>query len=154
MYNMVAASFIILTFSLFYDRYVSTGELVDLFSLLRFFKGAPTVMTAWVCLAINLYTILLITKLALHTSIFIWLPFYLLQLSAGFLIATHFSEVEDLGFAAVIIIMAEMVRMMMKSHSYLRNKLLYCTNNPYKDMVFRGIKVVNGPAENGSSHGN
>lgn len=152
-YNMVAASFIILTFSLFYDRYVETGEFVDMFHLLRFFRGGKTVLLAWVCLAVNFYSILLVTKLAINSSWFVWVPVYLGQISMGFVIATYFSTNDDLGFSSVIIIMAEMVRMFMKSHSYLRNKLLYCTENKYKNMEFRGIRVVNGPAENGKAHG-
>ena len=145
-YNMVAASFIILTFSLFYDRYVTAGELVDMFHLLRFFRGGTTVMVAWFCLALNFYSIVLVTKLAIRAHALFWVPLYLAQISMGFIIATYFATIDDLGFSSVIIIMAEMVRMLMKSHSYLRNKLLYCTNNKYKNMEFRGIRVINGPA--------
>jgi hypothetical protein len=90
-------------------------------ALFDFFKGAKTVILAWITLAI----------------VFI---FYIVFLTS---IAVYFAKSDDFGFASVIIIMAELTRMIMKAHSYFRTKMLYITNNPYKDFEFRGVRVEN-----------
>ena len=41
-----------------------------------------------------------------------------------------------------MIMMAEATRMVMKSHSYFRTKMLYLTNNEYKDYDIKGYKVT------------
>ena len=130
---MVVASFIILTFSLFYDSYIQKGEIVDMIAMFNFFSGAKTVIMAWMILAVIFFCIVFITKLALRTPNYIWFPIYIAHASANIYVATYFSKSEDLGFASILIIMAESVRMIMKAHSYIRTKLLYLKDNPYKD---------------------
>jgi hypothetical protein len=142
-YNMVVASFIILTFSLFYDNYVKKGEIFDIFGFLQFFRGAKTVILAWLTLSVLFFSIIFITKIALATSVYLWLPLYGSYIVTMAVVAVQFAKSEDLGFASVIIIMAELVRMLMKSHSYFRTKLLYIKENRYRDFEFRGIKVEN-----------
>ena len=39
--------------------------------------------------------------------------------------------------------MAESTRMMMKSHSYFRTKMLYLTENSYKDYNIKSYMVTN-----------
>ncbi len=124
-YNMVVASFIILTFSLLYDSYTKKGEVLDMIGLFNFFKGPQIVITAWISLAVIFYSIILVTKIALHTTKYLWMPLYFLHICLNIGVATHFSVSKDLGFASVIIIMAESIRMVMKAHSYFRTKLLY-----------------------------
>ena len=143
LYNMVVASFIILTFSLFYNSYVTKGEFVDLILLFEFFSGAKTVIITWLMMSFVFFGIVLVTKLALRTSRFIWIPIYIIHCSINFFIAMHNAKSEDLGFASVVIIMCEFVRMLMKAHSYIQTKVLYLKDNPYRDFEFRGIKVVN-----------
>jgi len=132
-YNMVVASFIILTFSLLYDSYIQKGEIVDMLALYTFFMGGKTVILAWILMTMVFFCIILVTKVSLITRFYIWGPLYILQITAIITIAVHFSRVEGLGFGSVIIIMAESIRMIMKGHSYLRTKLLYLTDNPYKN---------------------
>lgn len=130
---MVVASFIILTLSLFYDNYIKKGEILDMNGFFQFFRGAKTVILAWITLSVLFFCIVLVTKIALTTSRYIWLPlygFYIVSLGS---VATYFSQSDDLGFASVIIIMAEFVRMIMKAHSYFRTKLLYIKDNPYRE---------------------
>lgn len=91
-YNMVVASFIILTCSLFYDSYMKKGEIVDMIGLYKFFMGTRTVLVAWISLVTVFYTIVVITKIAIKYSIFIWLPLYLSHLSSIILVAVHFSS--------------------------------------------------------------
>lgn len=122
---MFAASFIIFTSSLLYNSYKAKGELVDVLQLSKFFLGGKTIIVAWLSLAVIFYLTILVTKIALKTKWYIWIPLYLTQISALMATATYFSMSEGLGFATIVIIMCETVRMIMKSYSYLRTKLLY-----------------------------
>jgi sterol O-acyltransferase len=142
-YNMVVASFIILTLSLIYDSYSTKGELLDMLALFEFFRGAQTVILAWLSLALTFYSIVPLMKVALRTTRWIWIPLYCLQIGTNLTVATWFARKEGLGFASVIIIMCESVRMMMKAHSYFRTKMIYLTDNPYRHFEFRGQRVVN-----------
>ena len=40
--------------------------------------------------------------------------------------------------------------MIMKSHSYFRTKMLYLTNNNYKNYEFKGYKAINDKAHSPS----
>lgn len=91
------------------------------------------------------YTIIPITKLALKSSIYIWLPVYACYIVMLIKIATYFTQGGEHGFACIVVMMAEAVRMVMKSHSYFRTKLMYLKENSYHEFEFRGIKVVNSP---------
>lgn len=42
-----------------------------------------------------------------------------------------------------MIVMAEATRMVMKSHSYFRTKMLYLTNNEYKNFNIKGYTATN-----------
>jgi hypothetical protein len=53
------------------------------------------------------------------------------------------SDSNDIGFASVLIVMIEATRMVLKSHSYFRTKMLYLTDNKYKNYAFQHIRVVN-----------
>lgn len=140
---MVVASFIILTCSLFYESYSQKGELLDMIAFLSFFAGTKTTILAWMLLAMDFFAVVFIVKLALKSSVYLWLPIYLIHIWSIFAIATYFSGTEGMGFASIMIIMAEAIRMVMKAHSYLRTKLLYLKPNPYRDFEFRGARVVN-----------
>ena len=142
-YNMVVASFIILTFSIFYDNYTKQGEVVDMTAFFGFFRGTHITLAAWLLLSVIFYSIILVLKLALKTSKVVWMPVYLLHISSSIWVSIQFSRNEELGFASVIIIMAESIRMIMKAHSYFRTKLLYLKENDYRHFEFRGLKVVN-----------
>jgi hypothetical protein len=112
-------------------------------ALFDFFKGAKTVILAWITLAVVFFCIIFVTKIALVTSYYVWLPLYISYIVVLTSIAVYFAKSDDFGFASVIIIMAELTRMIMKGHSYFRTKMLYITNNPYKDFEFRGVRVEN-----------
>jgi len=38
--------------------------------------------------------------------------------------------------------MIEATRMMLKSHSYFRTKMLYLTENKYKNYIFQKVRIV------------
>lgn len=111
--------------------------------LTSFFVGIRTVCVAWLALISIFFTIILLMKFALQSSAYLWVPLYIGHIALMGLVATHFSQSEGLGFGSVMIIMAEAIRMMMKAHSYLRTKLIYLTDNPYRNFEFRGVQVVN-----------
>lgn len=69
-------------------------------------------------------------------------------------VATEFSKTSDLGFASVIIIMTEAIRMTMKGYSYFRTKLLYLTDNNYKNFEFRGVRIQHVTNSRASHDGN
>ena len=92
LYNMVCASFIILTTSLLYDSYVAKGELLDLTSFFELFSGVKTLVTAWLTMAFIFFCIIFITKIALRTNRFIWIPLYIGHASLNLLVATYFAR--------------------------------------------------------------
>lgn len=47
----------------------------------------------------------------------------------------------EMGLGSVFIVMCEGVRMLMKSHSYFRTKLLYLKENDFKDFEVQGVRV-------------
>lgn len=66
---------------------------------------------------------------------YIWIPIYSAMIVIMQYIACSTCSANDMGFASSMIVMCEMIRMGMKMHAYLRNKLLYCTNNKYRTFI-------------------
>ena len=130
---MVCASFIILTFCLVYDSYTSEGTILDPIAWSHFFRGWQTVFVAWFVLAFIHFSMIFLVKIALKTTLIIWLPLYIAHQSLLFGYAISVSLNNELGFASVFILSCEGIRMVMKSHSYFRTKLLYLKNNDYKN---------------------
>lgn len=132
-YNMMCASFIILTFSLFYDSYTSKGSIIDLVAFNNFFKGWQTVFLCWWILAIIHFSVIIVVSIALKTTAIVWMPLYILHQASLFGFAVWCIITNQLGFASVFVIACESIRMVMKSHSYFRTKLLYLKENEYKN---------------------
>lgn len=141
MYNMMAASLLILTFTLIYDGYVTKGSILDVVAFKHFFRGWETVFLTWWLLAILHYTIVILVFIALRTSKTVWMPLYVLHLTALLYFGISEANNNPLGFASKFIVLCETIRMAMKSHSYFRTKLLYLKNNPYKDINPLGDKA-------------
>lgn len=76
-YNMMAASLLILTFTLSYDNYVSKGSLIDMVAFMDFFRGWERIFLAWWLLAFVHFSIILILFVALKSSAKVWIPLYL-----------------------------------------------------------------------------
>ena len=91
-YNMMVASFIIITINLLYDSFVKKGEFLDGISLYVFFKGTRTVIMAWIMITLIFYCIIFITKIALHTNRYVWIPIYILHIAANTSTAIYFSQ--------------------------------------------------------------
>ena len=144
---MVVASFCILTFCLLYDNYITTGTVINMTAFVKFFRGSDTVFLNWCILVLIHFSIIPLVKIALKTKIFVWLPLYISHILCIVYFSLQVSYTANLGFASVFIIMCEGTRMFMKSHSYLRSKLLYLKNNSFKDYEVQGRKV-NGEDKN------
>ena len=129
---MMAASFLILAFCLIYDRYVTEGSIIDIVAFSYFFRGWQKVFLVWWALAAVHYTIILIVFVGVKSSKKIWIPLYIIHQYALIHVGIYESYTHNLGFASVFILLCETVRMVMKSHSYFRTKMLYLTDNPYK----------------------
>lgn len=142
MYNMMAASLLILTFTLIYDSYVTKGSILDVVAFKHFFRGWETVFLTWWLLAILHYTIVILVFIALRTGKAVWMPLYVLHLTALLYFGISEANNNPLGFASKFIVLCETIRMAMKSHSYFRTKLLYLKNNPYKDINPLGDKAT------------
>lgn len=128
---MVAASFIPLTILIVIDNYNKYGELLDINTFWRCFDRIDKVLMCWFVLATIGFTVVPLVHytVKLNLSKLLWIPLYLLHQLALLCLPTLFVEKYQPGFGACMIIMIEGARMMMKSHSYFRNKLLYCTDN-------------------------
>lgn len=137
----MAASFLILTFCLVYDNYVTKGSLIDVVAFKDFFRGWDSIFLAWWLLAVVHFTIIPILFISLRNSKVVWIPLYILHQVALIHIGVKVVLQKDLGFASVFIGLCETIRMVMKSHSYFRTKMLYLTDNQYKNMNFLGDKT-------------
>ncbi len=144
LYNMVIASFIILTFTLVLSNYDEKGEFINHEELYSFFRGGQRVFIYWLLLTAIHFTIIPITKIGIHTQTkYVWLPLYIFHQASLLGLAIWVSENEKLGFATVMMIMSESTRMVMKSHSYFRTKMLYLTDNEYKNYDIKGYTATN-----------
>ena len=65
-------------------------------AMFKFFSGAKTVIMAWIFLALIFFCIVFVTKLALRTPSYIWIPVYLLHATINLSVAIYFSKSEDL----------------------------------------------------------
>lgn len=128
-YNMVAASLIPLTILLIVDNMSKHGELLDFGTLSACFAGGEKVFVAWWLLAIINYSIICLVKAIFHYHLprFVWVPIYSLIQFSLIYIPIHVISLYQPGFGCRMAIVMEGARMIMKAHSYLRNKLLYCT---------------------------
>ena len=83
------------------------------------------------------YSIILLVKAILHYHLpkIVWIPIYCLIQFTLMYFPIHLISVYQPGFGSRMAIVMEGTRMAMKAHSYLRNKLLYCTDNKYRSKV-------------------
>jgi hypothetical protein len=106
-----------------------------------FFRGWEGIFLTWWLLAFAHFTIIPILFISLRNSKMVWIPLYITHQAALIHIGVKAVLSQDLGFASVFIALCETVRMVMKSHSYFRTKMLYLTDNKYKDISLLGEKA-------------
>lgn len=107
------------------------------------FNGLQDVLVYWLVLTLIHFSVIPITKISLKMPKIIWIPLYSSHICLLMGFAMKMSSSSHLGFASNLIVMIEATRMVLKSHSYFRTKMLYLTDNKYKDYVFQKVKVVN-----------
>lgn len=122
---MLAASLLVLMFRLFYDNYIINGEVFDKNEFGYFFRGWKNVFFGWWALALWHYTMIILVYLAMKTRVYLWLPLYFLHQIVLVMIGIKIATIKKIGFACVFVVLCEAFRMVMKSHSYFRTKLLY-----------------------------
>lgn len=83
------------------------------------------VFLTWWLLAFIHFTIIALVFVAVKTTATTWIPLYIIHQIALLYVGISSVIGEPLGFASVFIVLCETVRMVMKSHSYFRTKLLY-----------------------------
>lgn len=130
----------IVTFCLVYDSYVTKGSIIDAVALKEFFRGWEIVFLTWWLLAFIHFSIIVIVFVSVKSSKWVWIPLYVLHQVALLYVGIKEATTHPLGFASVFIVLCETIRMVMKSHSYFRTKMLYLTNNPYRDFNPLGDK--------------
>lgn len=135
------ASFLMLTFSLVFDNYVTKGSLIDVVAFKDFFRGWERIFLTWWLLAFAHFTIIPIVFISIKTDKRIWIPLYVFHQFMLLNIGIKGVMNKTLGFASVFICLCETIRMVMKSHSYFRTKMLYLTDNKYKDINPLGAKA-------------
>jgi sterol O-acyltransferase len=128
---MVAASFIPLTVLIIIDNYNKYGELLDIKTFWKCFEGIDKVLVCWWLLTLVEFSVvpLVYYTIKMELTRWVWVPLYVLQQAVLLCLPSMCVEMFQPGFGACMIIMIEGARMMMKSHSYFRNKILYCTDN-------------------------
>lgn len=146
---MVAASLIPLTILLIVDNISKHGEMLDFGTLAECFKGGEKLFVAWWGLAITCYSIILLVKAIFQYRLpkMVWIPIYCLIQFTLIYFPIHLITAYQPGFGSRMAIVMEGTRMAMKAHSYLRNKLLYCTENKYRNKVPNFI-IKNSKTEN------
>ena len=122
---MISASLLVVAFCLIYDSYVTKGSIIDVVAFKYFFRGWENVFLTWWLLAFIHFTIVVLVFIALRTTAKIWIPLYVIHQSALLYVGISQAIDKPLGFASVFIVLCETIRMVMKSHSYFRTKLLY-----------------------------
>jgi hypothetical protein len=100
---MMAASFLILTFCLVYDNYVTKGSIIDVVAFKDFFRGWEGIFLTWWLLAFVHFSIIPILFISLKTTAKIWIPLYIIHqcvlMNIGIRAVIH----QHLGFASVFI---------------------------------------------------
>lgn len=100
---MMAASLLILTFTLSYDNYVSKGTLIDMVAFMHFFRGWENIFLTWWLLAVVHFSIIIILFVALKTSAKIWIPLYILHQFILVNVGIRSVFNQHFGFATVFI---------------------------------------------------
>lgn len=137
-YNMIVAAAICLAFNLMVNDYFTTGNVIDIGTLLWCFSGMSQIIRPWLVNHLISFLIIPLVQMILKLNLryYIWLPLHLaLQMSILYNGFSAASSIASLGFASKMSILCETVRVVLKTHSYIRNKLLYCRKNPFQIFI-------------------
>lgn len=127
LYHIAVASFSVLFMNLILREYKETGRFIDVTTLLSIFNKPDAVFNIWIRVFFAHLLIIPFTRWVHFSRPFslLWKTIYVAFHLALFSYSARFCLQNQLEFASASIVMCECVRMQMKMHSYLRNKLLY-----------------------------
>lgn len=136
--NMLLAVMIILFINLMCQDYFDNGYFINIQTLVWCFTGFEMVAFTWLIMIFYSYLIIFFSKFVLNNKpiLSIWLTLYFSYISILIMFACQITSSFELSFGSSMIIMTECFRIVMKIHSYFRNKLLYCTKNNEKYINF------------------
>ncbi|OMJ80657.1 hypothetical protein SteCoe_19034 [Stentor coeruleus] len=142
-YHIFIAIMLIMILGEMLNTYISKGVLIDL-SLFTYVFGDIYAVTAfwflmagWSFLIVPLVRVIHDYKL----TIISWLPMYTLMQFIGIIVPCAFCIYRKLPIASGFIITCEFSRMFMKTHSYLREKLLFANGeNEWATYIPDGLK--------------
>lgn len=137
-YNMVVAAAICLGANLMFDDYFNKGVFIDFSLITSCFQGFFLIVRPWLIIHLFSYMVVPFTQLIikLHIKSYFWIPVFLsLQFSIFYTGFGSIKTIDGLGMASITSLLCETMRIVLKTHSYIRNKLLYCTKNKYQKFI-------------------
>lgn len=135
MYNIAVASLVWLGLSVVFEE-VSSGSLPDMSMMMWAFSRTNVVIVAWWSMFLTSFLVVWLVQYVHHSQapMKVWVVLYVgiqcLLVGIGIYAALHFQLPPASGF----IVMCESVRMFMKVHGYMREKLLH-GNGPNECVV-------------------
>ena len=129
-YNIAVASFTILSASFLFSKYYQTGELLEWEILKGMFNKLDVLFNSWVRLFLLQLLIIQLTRWIHYyrPSHWIWVPLYLFSQFILYYLPYRSVTKHGFGLVSSLILLVEAVKISMKMHSYLRNKLLYASD--------------------------
>ncbi|OMJ66449.1 hypothetical protein SteCoe_36691 [Stentor coeruleus] len=125
------------------NTYISKGVIIDLSLLIYVFGDIYAVLLFWPIMAIWTYLIIILVQ-AIHIRKLpkgLWITLYIAQQCALYIAGCSFCITRKIPVASGFIVTCEMVRMSLKMHSYLREKLLFADkNNEYAEFIPNDLK--------------
>ena len=126
-YHIFIAIMLIMCVEVMLYTYFTTGYLIDISLFSYVFGDLKYVFIYWFVMAGFTYLIVPLVQI-IHLkglSCYIWLPVYISMILTLYIASCSFCLYMKLPMASGLIVTCEMVRMSLKMHSYLREKLLF-----------------------------
>ena len=126
-YHIFIATMFVMILGEILDNYFNKGVLIDLSLFVFVFVDMTHVVQFWFFMAVLCFLIIPFVQLIVHKKLspLVWLPIYTLHQLSIYVFSCAFCLIMQLPIASGFIITCEMVRMSLKMHSYLREKLLF-----------------------------
>ena len=130
LYNMAIAAMSILFVNFFVYEYTQHDTLIDWDKIKQLFNEPGVVFNIWIRIFFLHLAIIPFTRWVHYSrpSKLIWVSIYIAAHFYNFYYALESVYAHHINFASSLIVLIEATRMGMKSHSYLRNKLLYASD--------------------------
>lgn len=148
LYNIAIASMAILFVNFCLSEYNKSGAFFDYQTIGQVFNKPDVVFNIWIRLFLGNMLIIPFTRwVHFHRPAgILWVSLYLMGQVFNYYYSYQVTVAHGLGFASSMIVLCEATRMSLKSHSYLRNKLMYGSDIWQKYRAFE-----TGPKSNDSN---